>query len=244
MASNKFLTSLIQEEISLSKNSNRYSKFDNFLKKILNEEDALNPAEPETQADAATTPPVAGTPEGDTSVLPGKDALARIQLVQLAAACFLTDVDSIRREKSKEDVINRCLTELDKIDEQLGNPETAAKAIQLLLTAVRIKDGGQYANLKVNIDDVIHKMNAATRILMIGVCIQSLSTPMDKVQTADPFIDSTLETLPDNLDTMEQLSQDPSQLEAALKAADDTYNNIKKILATNSTGSMMVTSGD
>jgi len=239
--SSNFLSILIQEELKLRKESNKYKKFDTFLKTFLSEADQLNPAEPETQAAAATAAPQ--TPPEQESALPPKDALIKIQLVKLAVAAFLTDIESIKKDPSLETKVNNALSFLDDVDEQLSNPEVSKKAISTILNLVKLKDGGQYHNLQINFDDLFHKMNAASRSLMVGTCVKALLTPLNKIQDQDPFLTSTIESMPDSIDDMNSLDKNPAQLEAAVKAADEVYNKLKTILSTNSTGSMLVSPG-
>jgi hypothetical protein len=240
MRSQKFLESLIQENLFLSKNSLKKSSFNDLLKQIIGEDLATVPA----PTDVNEVPPQVAQQTTTPSALPPEDAHITIELTRLAVAAFFVDVEAFKdsaEEKGDSGLvqdISHKIAEISRYKDEMPSEEDCQKIIPLVSSLVKI---GNKSNIEVNLQDLTGKLNFASRPLLIQLIVKALLTPAADITKLDPFIGDKMKKIPEELNNLTNLDlSQEGNLTLALDSAKKIQDELSDMIAVNSTGDLSV----
>ena len=215
MHSSSFENLLKQISTSFLPKNIKESKFENYLKNILKEQDIESLQTP--QPTAPTTPsPVVSTEE--VPELPNLDDLASMEIIKLTVAALFVELSTEIEKKPSIRKLAESLNDLKPISPD--NADEALSKIENVLDIVGIPTNFSLEKLK-NID-------FATKNVLVNLAVNALFVSKDQLQNSDPSIGLIISKIADKYSNLKDLeSKDPSQ---SFKLAKELKIEIEKIV--------------
>lgn len=215
MHSSSFENLLKQISTSFLPKNIKESKFENYLKNILKEQDieSLQTAQPTTPT---TPPPVVPTEE--VPELPNLDDLASMEIIKLTVAALFVELSTEIEKNPLIRKLSESLNDLKPISPD--NADEALSKIENVLDIVGIPTNFSLEKLK-NID-------FATKNVLVNLAVNALFVSKDQLQNSDPSIGLIISKIADKYSNLKDLeSKDPSQ---SFKLAKELKTEIEKIV--------------